>query len=207
MEDEIRKRLVDRTRRRGGARAVRRNRVVCAIPSGPSDRSSSWGQRGWGRPSWPGPCGRSVSTARTPSSASTCRSTRRVSRSRAWVGAPPGYVGSRRGAAHGEGPRQPYSVVLLDEMKKAHPDVFNVLLQVLDDGPLTTARAAGWTSRTRSSIMTSQTSAAAGRSSPAASTSASSRPRAASSSSPPSRGTVQDELKAAPSTRSSSSNR
>jgi ATP-dependent Clp protease ATP-binding subunit ClpC len=42
-------------------------------------------------------------------------------------------------------------VVLLDEIEKAHPDVFNVLLQVLDDGVLTDGSGARWTSRTRSS--------------------------------------------------------
>jgi ATP-dependent Clp protease ATP-binding subunit ClpC len=47
--------------------------------------------------------------------------------------------------------RKPYSVLLLDEVEKAHPDVFNVLLQVLDDGRSPTARAARWTSRTPSS--------------------------------------------------------
>jgi ATP-dependent Clp protease ATP-binding subunit ClpB len=54
------------------------------------------------------------------------------------VGAPPGYVGYDEGGQLTEaGRRKPYSVVLLDEIEKAHPDVFNVLLQVLDDGRLT----------------------------------------------------------------------
>ena len=54
------------------------------------------------------------------------------------VGAPPGYVGSDEGGQLTEAVRRkPYSVVLLDEIEKAHPDVFNVLLQVLDDGRLT----------------------------------------------------------------------
>ena len=54
------------------------------------------------------------------------------------VGAPPGYVGSDEGGQLNEAVRRkPYSVVLLDEIEKAHPDVFNVLLQVLDDGRLT----------------------------------------------------------------------
>jgi ATP-dependent Clp protease ATP-binding subunit ClpB len=54
------------------------------------------------------------------------------------VGAPPGYVGYEEGGQLTESVRRkPYSVVLLDEIEKAHPDVWNVLLQVLDDGRLT----------------------------------------------------------------------
>jgi ATP-dependent Clp protease ATP-binding subunit ClpB len=54
------------------------------------------------------------------------------------IGAPPGYVGYEEGGRLTEAiRRRPYSVVLLDEIEKAHPDVFNILLQVLDDGRLT----------------------------------------------------------------------
>ena len=54
------------------------------------------------------------------------------------IGAPPGYIGYEEGGQLTEAVRRkPYSVVLLDEIEKAHPDVFNVLLQVLDDGRLT----------------------------------------------------------------------
>jgi ATP-dependent Clp protease ATP-binding subunit ClpB len=54
------------------------------------------------------------------------------------VGAPPGYVGYDEGGQLTEAVRRrPYSVVLLDEIEKAHPDVFNTLLQVMDDGRLT----------------------------------------------------------------------
>ena len=54
------------------------------------------------------------------------------------VGAPPGYVGYDEGGYLTESVRRrPYSVILLDEVEKAHPDVFNILLQVLDDGRLT----------------------------------------------------------------------
>ncbi len=54
------------------------------------------------------------------------------------IGAPPGYVGYEQGGYLTEAVRRrPYSVILLDEVEKAHPDVFNVLLQVLDDGRLT----------------------------------------------------------------------
>jgi ATP-dependent Clp protease ATP-binding subunit ClpB len=54
------------------------------------------------------------------------------------IGAPPGYVGYEEGGYLTEAVRRrPYTVILFDEMEKAHPDVFNVLLQVLDDGRLT----------------------------------------------------------------------
>src|SRR5207244_2628079 len=54
------------------------------------------------------------------------------------IGAPPGYVGYEEGGQLTEAVRRrPYAVVLLDEIEKAHPDVFNVLLQIMDDGRLT----------------------------------------------------------------------
>jgi ATP-dependent Clp protease ATP-binding subunit ClpB len=54
------------------------------------------------------------------------------------IGAPPGYIGYEEGGKLTEAVRRrPYSVLLLDEIEKAHPDVFNILLQVLDDGRLT----------------------------------------------------------------------
>ena len=54
------------------------------------------------------------------------------------IGAPPGYVGYDEGGALTEAVRRkPYAVILFDEVEKAHPDVFNVLLQVLDDGRMT----------------------------------------------------------------------
>ena len=54
------------------------------------------------------------------------------------VGAPPGYVGFEEGGQLTEAVRRrPYSVILFDEVEKAHPDVFNVLLQILDDGRVT----------------------------------------------------------------------
>ena len=54
------------------------------------------------------------------------------------IGAPPGYVGYEEGGQLTEAVRKkPYSIVLLDEIEKAHPDVFNILLQLLEDGRLT----------------------------------------------------------------------
>jgi ATP-dependent Clp protease ATP-binding subunit ClpC len=57
------------------------------------------------------------------------------------IGSPPGYVGFEEGGQLTEKiRRQPYSIILLDELEKAHPDVLNILLQVLDDGRLTDAK-------------------------------------------------------------------
>ena len=59
------------------------------------------------------------------------------------VGSPPGYVGYDEGGQLTEAVRRkPYSVLLLDEIEKAHPDVFNILLQILEDGRLTGRRGA-----------------------------------------------------------------
>jgi ATP-dependent Clp protease ATP-binding subunit ClpB len=72
------------------------------------------------------------------------------------VGAPPGYVGYEEGGQLTEAVRRkPYSVVLLDEIEKAHPDVFNALLQVLDDGRLTDAQGRTVDFRNTVVIMTS----------------------------------------------------
>jgi ATP-dependent Clp protease ATP-binding subunit ClpB len=72
------------------------------------------------------------------------------------VGAPPGYVGYEDGGQLTEAVRRkPYSVVLFDEVEKAHPDVFNTLLQVLDDGRLTDARGRTVSFRNTVIIMTS----------------------------------------------------
>jgi ATP-dependent Clp protease ATP-binding subunit ClpB len=72
------------------------------------------------------------------------------------VGAPPGYVGYEEGGQLTEAVRRkPYSVVLFDEIEKAHPDVFNLLLQVLDDGRLTDAQGRTVDFRNTVVIMTS----------------------------------------------------
>ncbi|QLB42422.1 ATP-dependent chaperone ClpB [Mannheimia pernigra] len=72
------------------------------------------------------------------------------------VGAPPGYVGYEEGGYLTEAiRRRPYSVVLLDEVEKAHPDVFNILLQVLDDGRLTDGQGRTVDFRNTVVIMTS----------------------------------------------------
>src|SRR6202034_4311408 len=72
------------------------------------------------------------------------------------VGAPPGYVGYEEAGQLTEAVRRrPYSVVLLDEIEKAHPDVFNILLQVLDDGRLTDGQGLTVDFRNTVLIMTS----------------------------------------------------
>ncbi len=72
------------------------------------------------------------------------------------IGAPPGYIGYEEGGQLTEAVRRrPYSVVLLDEIEKAHPDVFNILLQVLDDGRLTDGQGRTVSFRNAIVIMTS----------------------------------------------------
>ncbi len=76
------------------------------------------------------------------------------------VGAPPGYVGYEEGGQLTEKVRRrPYSVILLDEIEKAHPDVFNILLQVLEDGRLTDSFGRGVDFRNTVLIMTSNVGA------------------------------------------------
>ncbi len=66
------------------------------------------------------------------------------------IGSPPGYVGYEGGGQLSEKVRRnPYSVILFDEVEKAHPDVFNILLQVLDDGHITDSQGRKWTLRIR----------------------------------------------------------
>jgi ATP-dependent Clp protease ATP-binding subunit ClpB len=72
------------------------------------------------------------------------------------VGAPPGYIGYEEGGQLSEAiRRRPYSVVLLDEVEKAHPDVFNILLQVLDDGRITDSQGRTVDFRNTVIVMTS----------------------------------------------------
>ena len=78
------------------------------------------------------------------------------------IGSPPGYVGYDEGGQLTEKVRQqPYSVVLLDEVEKTHPDVFNILLQVLDDGHLTDSKGRKVNFRNTIIIMTSNLGATA----------------------------------------------
>ena len=140
MEDE----LAQARRRPGrGGRARCRARCGatasgCAIPSVRSARSSSSGPTGVGKTE----LARALAAFLFDDEDALIRIDmseymEKFSVSRL-VGAPPGYVGYEEGGQLTEKVRRkPYSVVLLDEIEKAHPDVFNVLLQVLDDGVLT----------------------------------------------------------------------
>ena len=77
------------------------------------------------------------------------------------VGSPPGYVGHEEGGQLTEiVRRKPYSVVLFDEIEKAHPDVFNILLQILEDGRLTDSQGRTVDFRNAIIIMTSNIGAA-----------------------------------------------
>ncbi len=76
------------------------------------------------------------------------------------IGSPPGYVGYDEGGQLSEKVRQnPYSVILFDEIEKAHPDVFNILLQVLDDGHITDAQGRKSSFKNTIIIMTSNAGA------------------------------------------------
>ncbi|MEZ4544621.1 MAG: AAA family ATPase [Cyanobacteriota/Melainabacteria group bacterium] len=76
------------------------------------------------------------------------------------IGSPPGYVGFEEGGQLTESVRRkPYSVVLFDEIEKAHPDVFNALLQILDDGQLTDSKGRKVDFKNTIIIMTSNTGA------------------------------------------------
>ncbi len=77
------------------------------------------------------------------------------------IGSPPGYVGHDEGGQLTEAVRRkPYSVVLFDEIEKAHPDVFNILLQVLEDGRLTDSTGRTVDFRNTICVMTSNVGAA-----------------------------------------------
>ncbi len=78
------------------------------------------------------------------------------------IGAPPGYVGYEEGGQLTEAiKRRPYSIILLDEIEKAHPDVFNILLQILDDGRLTDGKGRTVDFRNTLIVMTSNLGSAA----------------------------------------------
>jgi hypothetical protein len=157
IEDRLRQRVVGQDEALLlVANAVRRSRAGLGDPRGPSAPSSSWAPPAWARPSWPAPWPSSSSTTRRPWSASTCRSTWRSTPVSRLIGAPPGYIGYDEGGQLTEAiRRRPYAVVLFDEIEKAHPDVFNVLLQVLEDGRLTDGKGRTVDFRNTVLIMTS----------------------------------------------------
>jgi ATP-dependent Clp protease ATP-binding subunit ClpB len=139
MEDEIRKRVVGQDEAvRAVADAIRRSRAGLADPNRPNGSFLFLGPTGVGKTEL---C-KALATFLFDTEEALIRldmsefmEKHSVSR---MIGAPPGYVGYEEGGYLTEAVRRrPYSVILLDEVEKAHPDVFNVLLQVLDDGRLT----------------------------------------------------------------------
>jgi len=139
MEDELHKRLVGQDEAVAAvSRAVRRNRVGLRDPKRPIGSFIFLGPTGVGKTE----LARALAAFLFDDEDALIRIDmseymEKFSVSRL-VGAPPGYVGYEEGGQLTEKVRRkPYSVVLLDEIEKAHPDVFNVLLQVLDDGVLT----------------------------------------------------------------------
>ncbi|HET7224980.1 MAG TPA: ATP-dependent Clp protease ATP-binding subunit [Candidatus Eisenbacteria bacterium] len=139
MEDELRKRVVGQDEAvQVVSRAVRRNRVGLRDPKRPIGSFIFLGPTGVGKTE----LARALAAFLFDDDDALIRIDmseymEKFSVSRL-VGAPPGYVGYEEGGQLTEKVRRkPYSVVLLDEIEKAHPDVFNVLLQVLDDGVLT----------------------------------------------------------------------
>jgi len=139
MEDELRKRVVGQDEAVSAvSRAVRRNRVGLRDPKRPIGSFIFLGPTGVGKTE----LARALAAFLFDDADALIRIDmseymEKFSVSRL-VGAPPGYVGYEEGGQLTEKVRRkPYSVVLLDEIEKAHPDVFNVLLQVLDDGLLT----------------------------------------------------------------------
>ncbi len=138
MEQELHHRVIGEDEAvEAVSNAIRRSRAGLSDPNRPIGSFLFLGPTGVGKPScvkrWLTLC----STATTQWCVSICPSLEKHSVSRL-VGAPPGYVGYEEGGYLTEAVRRrPYSVILLDEVEKAHPDVFNILLQVLDDGRLT----------------------------------------------------------------------
>jgi ATP-dependent Clp protease ATP-binding subunit ClpC len=139
MEDDLRKRVVGQDEAVAAvSRAVRRNRVGLRDPKRPIGSFVFLGPTGVGKTE----LARALAAFMFDDEDALIRIDmseymEKFSVSRL-VGAPPGYVGYEEGGQLTEKVRRkPYSVVLLDEIEKAHPDVFNVLLQVLDDGVLT----------------------------------------------------------------------
>jgi ATP-dependent Clp protease ATP-binding subunit ClpC len=139
LEDELRKRIVGQDEAiEVIAKAVRRNRAGLRDPRRPIGSFIFLGPTGVGKTE----LARALSITLFESDEALVRIDmseymEKFSVSRL-IGAPPGYVGYDEGGQLTEKVRRkPYSVILLDEIEKAHPDVFNILLQVMDDGALT----------------------------------------------------------------------
>src|SRR6188474_1623495 len=157
MEDQLGKRVVGQAEAvRAVATAVRRSRAGLQDPNRPMGSFMFLGPTGVGKTELTKALAEYLfndETAMVRLDMSEYMEKHSVSR---LIGAPPGYVGYDEGGALTEAVRRrPYQVVLFDEIEKAHPDVFNVLLQVLDDGRLTDGQGRTVDFRNTLIIMTS----------------------------------------------------
>ena len=139
IEDELRKRVVGQDEALSVvARAIRRSRAGLSDPRRPSGSFMFLGPTGVGKTEVAKALAEYLfndDTAMTRIDMSEYMEPHSVAR---LIGAPPGYVGYEQGGELTESVRRrPYQVLLFDEIEKAHPDVFNVFLQILDDGRLT----------------------------------------------------------------------
>ena len=139
IEDELRKRVVGQDNALSVvARAIRRSRAGLSDPRRPSGSFMFLGPTGVGKTEVAKALAEYLfndDTAMTRIDMSEYMEPHSVAR---LIGAPPGYVGYEAGGELTESVRRrPYQVLLFDEIEKAHPDVFNVFLQILDDGRLT----------------------------------------------------------------------
>ncbi len=157
MEDEIGKQVVGQQEAvQAVANAIRRSRAGLSDPSKPNGSFMFFGPTGVGKTELTKALANFMfdsEDAMIRLDMSEYMEKHSVSR---LVGAPPGYVGYEEGGHLTEAVRRkPYSVILLDEIEKAHPDVFNILLQVLDDGRLTDSQGRTVDFRNTVIIMTS----------------------------------------------------
>jgi ATP-dependent Clp protease ATP-binding subunit ClpB len=157
MEDEIGKRVVGQGEAvQAVSRAVRRSRAGLQDPNRPIGSFMFLGPTGVGKTELTKALASFLfddDTAMSRIDMSEYMEKHSVAR---MIGAPPGYVGYEEGGALTEAVRRrPYQVILFDEIEKAHPDVFNVLLQVLDDGRLTDGQGRTVDFRNTLIIMTS----------------------------------------------------
>ncbi len=157
MEEEIGKQVVgQREAVAAVANAIRRSRAGLSDPSKPNGSFMFFGPTGVGKTELTKALANFMfdsDDAMVRLDMSEYMEKHSVSR---LIGAPPGYVGYEEGGHLTEAVRRkPYSVILLDEIEKAHPDVFNILLQVLDDGRLTDSQGRTVDFRNTVIIMTS----------------------------------------------------